>query len=163
MTVQVLSSAQVVGAAAPVPTAGTTILGVELADEARARQDAELLPGSDSFVQVVMGATAGCGERATMISADRRHADPGCSPHRAVGTTRWWVHSTGVNSVERSSTDLPYQTLACQDDVLAGQRRCPGNFDTEEVTGSIPVSPTSKSFQPDVLFWASGCLRPGRI
>ena len=61
VTVQVLSSAQVVGAAAPVPTAGTTILGVELADEARARQDAELLPGSDSFVQVVMGATAGCG------------------------------------------------------------------------------------------------------
>jgi hypothetical protein len=68
-----------------------------------------------------------------MISADRRDADPGCSPYRAVGMARWWVHSMGINCVERSPTDFPYRTLTCQNGVLAGQRRCPGNFDTEAV------------------------------
>ena len=83
------------------------------------------------------------GERTTMISAERGRADSGCSPYWAVGGARGWVHSTGVNSVERPATDVPYQTLTCQNGVLAGQRLSPGNFDTEEVTGSIPVSPTS--------------------
>jgi hypothetical protein len=43
------------------------------------------------------------------------------------------VHSTGVNGVELSSTDVAYRTLTCQNGILAGQRRCLGNFDTEAV------------------------------
>jgi hypothetical protein len=68
-----------------------------------------------------------------MISIPRRRAGHGCSPYPTIGVDHWWVHSTGVSSVERSSTGAPYQTLTCQDDVLAGQLLQPGKFDTEAV------------------------------
>ena len=38
---------------------------------------------------------------ATMITAERRRADPGCSPNWTIGAARWWVHSTAVNCVPR--------------------------------------------------------------
>jgi hypothetical protein len=74
---------------------------------------ANVLPDSGSFVLVLARAAGGCGERTTMISVERDLADPGCSPHWAIGAARGWVHSTGVNSVERSSTDASYRTLTC--------------------------------------------------
>jgi hypothetical protein len=94
---------------------------------------ASMLPGSGSFVLAVARAAGGCGERETMISTEWRPADSWCSPYRPIGAAHWWVHPTDLDGVERSSTDLRYQTLTCQNDVSAGQQYCPGNFDTEAV------------------------------
>jgi hypothetical protein len=82
------------------------------------------------------------GERETMIPARPAPRRSGCSPHRLSTHAIGWVQPTGVNSTERSPTDVPYQTLTCRNHVSAGQHECPDNVDTEEVTGSIPVSPT---------------------
>jgi len=68
-----------------------------------------------------------------MIAAERCGADCVCSPNRQSAQSVGWVHSTGVNGIERSSTDVTYSTLTCRNGVLAGQRPCPGKFDTEAV------------------------------
>jgi hypothetical protein len=103
---------------------------------------ASVLPGSASFVLVVARMAGGCGERAAMIAAGWCDAGLGCSPYRLPTQSVGWVHSTGVNGDERSPVGVRCQVLTCRNGVWAGQPRCPGNFDTEEVTGSIPVSPT---------------------
>ncbi|MFF5292985.1 hypothetical protein [Paractinoplanes globisporus] len=83
---------------------------------------------------------------ATCAKTMEARAGPGVLPEMAVGAGCRWVHSTGVNSVERSSTDVTCQRLTCSNDVSAGQRCCPGK-------------PSSRTCRAMAASWTVGRFR----
>ena len=75
-----------------------------------------------------------------------RHVRLTAPPDKHEGA-RWGAageHDRALNGCERHATVLNGPALTCGSCVSAGQRTLLGIVHTEEVTGSIPVSPTSK-------------------